>query len=301
MAVPQSDPVVRGRGPLVARYLLALMWFWLALTSFTGVGQTILSRHLGGHRFLGSLAGHVPEGVLGGVVGALQLAVALLLVTPAAMSLGRRVGARLSAGLAVVPLTLLFTNPVWMESLGGFPAIGSGQGLLKYAAVLGLSVYVLGIEARDEVLERRGLTLTVVGLILPLLWIGGMKFTGPEARGIEGLLSSSPFFSWMYEVFSVQGASNVIGLTELVTVGLLASFRVRPALGAIGGALGVGTFLATLSFLVTAPGWSAAGFPFLGGSGVFLVKDLALLAASAVVVLHGWGGSTARGRLVARA
>lgn len=42
------------------------------------------------------------------------------------------------------------------------------------------------------------------------------------------------------------------------------------------------TFVVTLSFFLTAPGvWDAAlGFPFLGGTGQFIVKDIVLLGAS---------------------
>lgn len=276
----------RALRPSLVRALIALMWLWLAATSFTSVGAAVTSGHLAAHRILGGIAERVPTGVVGSLVGALQLGAALLLVLPGRWSAARRIGAALSGALGGVALTLLTTNPVWMESLGGFPAIGSGQGLLKYAAVLGLSVYLWGVEAKDERAQRLGMSLTVAGLILPLAWIGGMKFTLPEAEGIQGLLTTSPFFAWMTRVFSVQGASNVIGVSELITVAFLAMYWKRPDLAAVGGALGVGTFLATLSFLVTAPGWhTELGFPLLSGGGVFLVKDLGLLAASAAVVL----------------
>src|ERR1700741_3249632 len=36
------------------------------------------------------------------------------------------------------------------------------------------------------------------GLVLVIGWIGLMKFTGYEAKGIEPLVAHSPFMSWMY-------------------------------------------------------------------------------------------------------
>ena len=84
-----------------------------------------------------------------------------------------------------------------------------------------------------------------------------MKFTAPEAAGIEPLLSSSPFMAWMLSVFGAQGASNVIGSVELLTVGVLASWWYRPHWYPVGTLLTTATFLATLSFLVTLPGWHA--------------------------------------------
>jgi uncharacterized membrane protein YkgB len=46
--------------------------------------------------------------------------------------------------------------------------------------------------------------------------------------------------------------------------------------------LAIGTFLATLTFLFSLPGWeqSLGGFPALSGSGGFLLKDVTLLGAS---------------------
>lgn len=273
----------------VARSGLVVVWLWLATSSFSDVGEAIVSRHLTGHAILGGLSTHVPIRPAAIVVGGLQLVAAVLLALPSRLRRVRYLGGGLSAGLAVGSLSLLLTNPVWMESLGGFPAIGSGQGLLKYAAIVGLSVFLMGVDSGRTRLRDRGLSLSVAGLLLPLVWIGAMKFTLPEAHGIEGLLASSPFFSWMTGVFSTRGASEVIGITELVTAALLATYWIRPAWAAVGGALGVGTFLATLSFLVTAPGWhSELGFPLLSGTGVFLVKDVPLLAVSSMVGLRWW-------------
>jgi uncharacterized membrane protein YkgB len=54
--------------------------------------------------------------------------------------------------------------------------------------------------------------------------------------------------------------------------------------------MGVCTFLVTLSFLFTAPSTfeQGYGFPFLGSSGQFLMKDLVLLAACLNLALVAW-------------
>jgi uncharacterized membrane protein YkgB len=59
-------------------------------------------------------------------------------------------------------------------------------------------------------------------------------------------------------------------------------------------AIAVATFVVTLSFLATAPGaWDAArGFPWLGGAGQFLVKDLVLLGASRWSLAEARGAAT---------
>ena len=124
---------------------------------------------------------------------------------------------------------------------------------------------------------------TLFSTALVLGWIGAMKFTAYEAGAIEGLVASSPLVSWLYSVFSLQGASNLIGTVEIVTaVTLLIGMRYKTA--AILGALAaVATFTVTLSFMFTAPGWEASlgGFPALSVvPGQFLLKDVVLLAVA---------------------
>ena len=120
------------------------------------------------------------------------------------------------------------------------------------------------------------------GLVLVLGWIGAMKFTAYEADGIKPLIETSPLMSWMYKFLSLQATSNVIGIAELTAAALIAIKPISGRLSAIGSILAVFTFLATLSFLFTLPGWekTLGGFPALSGSGGFLLKDVVLLGAS---------------------
>lgn len=130
--------------------------------------------------------------------------------------------------------------------------------------------------------EKFGTFLIRYGLVLVLGWIGAMKFTAYEAEGIKTLVETSPLMSWMYKVFSVQATSNVIGVAELITATLIAIQPLSAKLSAIGSVLAVLTFLTTLTFLFSLPGWeqSLGGFPALSGSGGFLLKDIVLLGAA---------------------
>lgn len=148
-----------------------------------------------------------------------------------------------------------------------------------------------------ETMETVGRHSARYGLVLVLLWIGGMKFTAYEAEGITGFVANSPLMSWAYSVFSVQGFSAVLGASEIAIALLIASrpFSARTAL--LGSASAVGMFLTTLSFLLTTPGvWeaSAGGFPALSVvPGQFLVKDFVLLGASLWLFGENWRALTA--------
>jgi len=128
------------------------------------------------------------------------------------------------------------------------------------------------------------------GLALPLalgivfLWFGGMKFTAYEANGIAPFIANSPLVSWWHTLLGIQGASYMLGVVEILAGLLLLDGLVLPLLGVAGGALGIITYLTTLSFFLTTPGVaepSAGGFPAISaGIGQFLLKDAVLLAAS---------------------
>jgi uncharacterized membrane protein YkgB len=127
-----------------------------------------------------------------------------------------------------------------------------------------------------------GILVSRYGLVVVLLLIGALKFTAGEAAGIAPLVAHSPLMSWMYSVFSVQGTSNVIGAVEILIAALMALRPVSPRASFVGSVGGIITFLLTLSFLFSTPGAVGFkyGFPLLGGSGQFLIKDLVLLGAS---------------------
>ena len=82
--------------------------------------------------------------------------------------------------------------------------------------------------APAETLNRPGIEILRYGLVLVVGWIGLTKFTGYEAKGIEPLVTHSPFMSWMFSFLSVQTFSNLLGVVE-VTIASLGGF---PALSA---------------------------------------------------------------------
>ena len=147
--------------------------------------------------------------------------------------------------------------------------------------------------------EAVGRELTRYGLVVVVAWIGLMKFTTYEAEGIRPFVANSPLMSWVYGFMSHRGFSAVLGVVELTIAILIAARPFSPRVSALGSALAVGMFLATLSFLVTTPGvWepSLGGFPALSAiPGQFLIKDLALLGISLWTLGEAWQVSEQRG------
>ena len=113
-------------------------------------------------------------------------------------------------------------------------------------------------------IRRTGRGLALAGVVLPLLLIGGLKFTQVEAEGLKPL----------------------IGVIEIATAVLLIASPWLPRAGVVGGALSALTFLVTVSVMFALPVWEErlGGFPALGPAGQFLIKDVALLGISLVVL-----------------
>lgn len=135
----------------------------------------------------------------------------------------------------------------------------------------------------DLMLKRLGEHVFRYGLVAIFLWIGLLKFTAYEAKGIEPFVSNSPLWTWAYQALGLQGVSNLIGMIE-ITIGLLIATRAFwPKLSAIGSIGSIITYVITLSFFLTTPGvWEPGyGVPFLSAlPGQFLLKDLVLLGVS---------------------
>ncbi len=146
-------------------------------------------------------------------------------------------------------------------------------------------VAITGVPLRNwaEWIEAAGRHSIRYGLVVVLLWIGGMKFTAYEAEGISGFVSHSPLMSWAYQLFSKRQFSAILGTAELLTAVLIAARPFSAILSAIGSALAVGMFLTTLTFLFSTPGVieTSLGFPALSAlPGQFLIKDVVLLGAA---------------------
>jgi uncharacterized membrane protein YkgB len=131
-------------------------------------------------------------------------------------------------------------------------------------------------------IEDVGKAIVRWGLIVVLIWIGGMKFTAYEAIGIQPLVAHSPFISWMYDFLSIRSFSAMLGCIEIVTAALIGLRYVSAKASAVGSLIAIGLFATTLSMLFTTPGWEPTlGFPALSATpGQFLLKDIVLFGAS---------------------
>lgn len=271
-----------------ARYALALILAWFGAMNFTSVGEGIVTGWLSETMLISGMA--EMDFPFAWVIGASQLIAAVVLASGRAKFV--RIGAIMAMAFSGLALLLMVLANVWIEAEGGFPVIGAGQGIIKYLSILGVAGYLLGhyhpdYQSAKAMKQRHFSNLAILfGLILVLGWIGGMKFTAIEAAGIRPLLETSPFFSWLLDLFSEQGASNFIGVVEILTALLLTGWFYSRPVFQMGAFLCVVTFLGTLSFLITLPGWDQmlGGFPALSRSGHFLLKDLVMLAGTLILV-----------------
>jgi uncharacterized membrane protein YkgB len=134
-----------------------------------------------------------------------------------------------------------------------------------------------------QILKHTGSGILRYGLVIILLWIGGMKFTAYEAAGIAPMVIHSPLMSWIYYLLGERNFSNLIGVVEIALAIAIALRQIAPMVSGIASLLSVGMFLTTLSFLFTTPGWepTLGGFPGLSAlPGQFLLKDIVLLGAA---------------------
>ncbi len=164
-------------------------------------------------------------------------------------------------------------------------------------------------------MDRVGMTVTRLGLIIVLVWIGGLKAFKYEADGIIPFVANSPFMSFLTHdpgnykahmnpegklvpenrewhekngtyIFS-YGLGSIIVLYGL----LLCLHPWYPSLAALGSFLVVIMSFVTLSFLITTPecwvpdlGDSEHGFPYLSGRGRLVVKDCIMMGAALVTM-----------------
>ncbi|GJQ04932.1 hypothetical protein CAPN009_13470 [Capnocytophaga canimorsus] len=130
---------------------------------------------------------------------------------------------------------------------------------------------------------KLGYFISLFGVALILLWIGLFKFTPTEAKAIQPLIAHHPLTFWMYDVFSLQAVSNLVGIVEILTaLALIVGLKLPYLLKYAGWAMVV-TFLMTLSYLFTTPGvWrNVDGFPI---TDFFILKDLVLLGFGVMLV-----------------
>lgn len=164
--------------------------------------------------------------------------------------------------------------------------------------------------------DRLGVAVTRLGLIVVLVWIGGLKGFPYEADGIVPFVANSPFMSFFYEYPAPAYADHMnpegklvpenrdwhernntylfsYGLgAVIVAYGLMLCLHPwLPQVAAVGSFLVVVMSFVTLSFLVTTPecwvpdlGDAHHGFPYLSGRGRLVVKDAIMMGAALVTM-----------------
>ena len=165
-------------------------------------------------------------------------------------------------------------------------------------------------------LDRVGMGLLRTGLVIVLLWIGGLKFAGYEADSIVPFVANSPFTSFLYhhpapeykhymnregeikpanrEWHQSNGTypvSHGLGVVVMSLGILIALYPLRPELSSLGSFLLIFMAMTTLSFLVTTPeawvsplGDANHGFPYLSGVGRLVIKDAIMLGAAVLTM-----------------
>ena len=163
--------------------------------------------------------------------------------------------------------------------------------------------------------ERVGITVTRIGLIIVLLWIGGLKVFKYEAEGIIPFVANSPFMSFfLADPENYQSHKNAEGAlvpenrawheqnrtylfayglgSVIVLYGLMLCMNPwLPQVAAVGSFLVFIMSIVTLSFLITTPecwvpplGDAQHGFPYLSGAGRLVVKDAIMMGAALVTM-----------------
>ena len=120
-------------------------------------------------------------------------------------------------------------------------------------------------------------------MVIVFLFFGYQKWFEYEAQILIPYISNGPLISWMYPVFGIRGASWFLGVSEWTFGTLLFLGFWDKRLGILGAAGSTVTFVMTVTIIPFMPdGWaeSAGGFPAMAGNVPFLMKDVALLAAS---------------------
>lgn len=165
-------------------------------------------------------------------------------------------------------------------------------------------------------LQNTGIHSARIGLVIVLLWIGGLKAFRYEAVGIIPFVANSPTMSFFLKHDAPEYKKHMnkegeykpeniawhkenntylfsYGLgAVIVLIGLLiAVYPVFPALSALGSFLAFIMSVVTLSFLITTPetwvpklGDTEYGFPYLSAAGRLVIKDVIMMGAAVVTM-----------------
>ncbi|WP_370242736.1 DUF417 family protein [Alteromonas abrolhosensis] len=261
----------------VVTALLTFSFAVLGLTFLLGANPNALVATFNFYS-MGSIAS---ESTLGALSGTALMLLALMTIAARFNLVSAKAVTLYAIFVTAIPLLTLLSPTRWMADLGGFPIIGSGQGIIKYFAVLPLFLFLF---YREKFSHKQLTYLNFAPVAMVLLWIGGMKFFEFEAHAIVGLVETLPFMSWLYAVFSVQEASNVIGGFDIFFALLLGAsiYSKNKPLIIASGMVCLSVFLMTQTFLFTVPD-TFNSTTIVNRLGQFVVKDLWFVANLAVV------------------
>lgn len=165
-------------------------------------------------------------------------------------------------------------------------------------------------------LQKLGINLIRIAILIIFVWIGGLKFWNYEAEGIVPFVANSPFMCFFYTqkapdyknyklkegefdqakhdwhvknntyIFSHGLGILIMSIGTLVFLGMF-----FPKVGLVGAILAIIMTCGTLSFLITTPevwvpdlGSGEFGLPLLTGAGRLVIKDTAILAGAIVLL-----------------
>jgi uncharacterized membrane protein YkgB len=161
-----------------------------------------------------------------------------------------------------------------------------------------------------------GITLTRVGLVVVLVWIGGLKVYKYEGEGIVPFVANSPVMSFFYHEPAGEYRKHMNREGDLVPANrewherngtyvfayglgsiivaygvMIALHPVFPGVSAVGSFLVFVMSFVTLSFLITTPetwvpalGSTEHGLPLLSGAGRLVIKDAIMMGAAMVTM-----------------
>jgi uncharacterized membrane protein YkgB len=164
--------------------------------------------------------------------------------------------------------------------------------------------------------DRAGITVTRIGLVVVLAWIGGLKTFHYEDEGIVPFVANSPLMSFFYRQPAGEYRQHMNREGELVPANrewherngtylfayglgaVIVAYAVMiglhswlPHVAAVGSFLVFVMSFATLSFLITTPecwvpalGSAQHGFPLLDLPGLLVVKDSIMMGAALVTM-----------------
>ncbi len=165
-------------------------------------------------------------------------------------------------------------------------------------------------------LQNTGIHITRWGIVIVLLWIGGLKAFKYEAVGIVPFVANSPTMDFFYKheapeykkYMNKEGEykpeniawhkenntytfSYGLGALIVLIAVMIALYPIWPGVSAAGSFLAFIMSLVTLSFLITTPetwvpdsGDKENGFPYLSAAGRLVIKDVIMLGASIITM-----------------